>query len=98
MDSTSVKRWRELHLRVASGDRLSTEEEREYRAGLRELEQGDPIGGATLAKLQQLRQNAAALEAERAELLEKTRQLDARIATLEAALRQRTGEIVGKED
>lgn len=92
MDAETLKRWRGLHLRVACGETLLSDEEQFYRAGLRELEQGGPIGTASAARLQQLRQAVTALEAERAELMERGRQLDARIVTLEAALRERSRE------
>ena len=98
MDAEALKRWRGLHLRVACGETLSSEEEQSYRAGLRELEQGDPIGTASAARLQQLRQTVATLESERAELIERGRQLDLRIGTLEKALRERSKELLGQGD
>ena len=98
MDADALKRWRGLHLRVACGETLSSEEEQSYRAGLRELEQGDPMGAASAARLQQLRQAIVALESDRAELIERGRQLDLRIGTLEAALRERAKELLGKGD
>jgi hypothetical protein len=98
MDAEALKRWRGLHFRVACGETLSTDEEQFYRAGLSELEQGDPIGTSSAARLQQLRQAVATLEAERAELIERGRQLDLRIGTLEEALRERSRELLGKGD
>ncbi len=83
MDAEALKRWRGLHLRIACGETLSSAEEQSYRAGLRELKQGDPMGTASAARLQQLRQDVATLESERAELFERGRQLDLRIGTLE---------------
>jgi hypothetical protein len=98
MDVEALKRWRGLHLRVACGETLSSEEEQSYRVGLRELEQEDPIGIASAARLQQLRQAVAALESDRAKLIERGRQLDLRIDTLEKALRERSKELLGKGD
>ncbi len=98
MDQETRKRWRGLHLRVACGETLSGDEEAFYQAGLKELEQGEPIGAASMVRLKELRQTIAALEAERAELLARGRQVDSRIAVLEAALKQRAKELLGTGD
>ena len=98
MDAETLKRWRSLHLRVACGDTLSTDDEQFYRSGLREREQGDPIGAASVARLRELRQSVAVLEAERVDLSERGRQVDARIAALEESLRERCRELLGKGD
>jgi hypothetical protein len=62
MDAETLNRWRGLHFRVACGETLTPDEEQFYRAALRELEQGDPIGAASVARLQELRKAVAALE------------------------------------
>jgi hypothetical protein len=47
------------------------------------------MSAATAARLQELRQAIASLEAERAELIERVRQVDARIDALEKTIRRR---------
>jgi hypothetical protein len=90
MDEDTLKRWQRLHLRTASGDTLSAEEQTFYEAGRRELDQSEDIGAGTIARIAQMKQKLTLMEAERTALTEERLRLEKEIARLEAALDDRT--------
>jgi hypothetical protein len=88
MDEATYQRWWALHLRVVRAEVLTAREQAVYEAGCHELEHEEPLGDLSL-NIAQIPARVRALEAERAALLARCQQLDAEIASLETALRQR---------
>lgn len=83
MDKETLQKWQRLHTRHVSGETLSPQEQALYQSGLRELEQSETIGSATIDRIRELRQKLRKLDAERLRLEEEARRL-------EAALDERT--------
>jgi hypothetical protein len=82
MDETLYREWWPLHLRTASGEQLSAEEQARYEAGLHELEASDIK--PSLVGLREARAKLDSLRATHAELVTRGQQLDKEIARLEA--------------
>ena len=93
MDETTYHTWWALHLRATRGEHLNSEEQVMYEVGLRQLQQEETSDQDILA-LQQTRTTVAALEAEQASLYARHEQLNAEIAALEAALSERTRQLL----
>jgi hypothetical protein len=72
------------------------EEQSTYEAGLRQLQQ-EETGDQDILTLQQTRITVAALEAEQARLHARHEQLNAEIVALEAALSERTHQLLGTQ-
>ena len=96
MDDTTYHTWWALHLRATRGERFNSEEQATYEAGLRQLQQ-EETGDQDILTLQQTRTTVAALEAEQAGLHARHEQLNAEIAALEAALSERTRQLLGTQ-
>ena len=84
MDQATYQQWWQLHLRVARGDHLSSDERSFYDAGLSEIEQEAPPLDAAAERSQDA---LAAREAEKEILMRSRRELDAEIADLESRYR-----------
>ena len=96
MDETTYHTWWALHLRTTRGEHLNSEEQAAYEAGLRQLQQ-EETSDQDIVTLQQTRTTVAALEAEQARLRARHEQLNAEIAALEAALSERTRQLLGTQ-
>lgn len=90
MEDTTLKRWQQLHLRTASGETLSAEEQAFYEAGREELEQSEDIGASIIGRIVQLKNTLAVMQAKRAALTGERVRLEQEIACLESALDERT--------
>ncbi len=93
MEDTIYRRWWQLHLRVAKGERLDPTEQKEYDAGLEAFDreekgQFQPNG---LAMLRRLRAQVAQRQETHARLLAQSHQLDQQILALENAYHAMTG-------
>ncbi len=97
MDAATYQRWWPLHIRAAKGQPLAAEEQSFYEEGLRELEVGERIGGTDLTELRELRARVGAMQAERAELLGRIRNLEQEITVHEAAVDERIRALLGEE-
>ena len=96
MDEQTYRAWWPLHLRAASGEALSAEEQAQYDEGkcrLREEENWE----SGLIQLQQTRNEIAALETERERLQIERRQWRERASILEAALNENEKRLIGAE-
>jgi len=93
MVETTYKTWWILHLRMARGENLNTEEQAAYEAGLRQLNQ-EEILNVDVATLRKGRAEVAALEAQNAQLQTRRNTLEAEIAALETALGKRYDTVV----
>jgi hypothetical protein len=94
MDTTTYHTWWALHLRTTRGEHLNSEEQATYETGLRQLQQ-EETADQDILTLQQTRTTFAVLEAEQASLHARHEQLNAEIAALEAALSERTRQLLG---
>ena len=94
MDEATYHIWWALHLRAARGEGLNLEEQVAYEAGLRQMHQ-EEIYDQDVATLRQARAAVAALETEQAQWRTRREQLEAEIVTLEAALNERTRQLLG---
>jgi peptidoglycan hydrolase CwlO-like protein len=94
MDEQAYQKWQVLHRRTVSGERLSTKEQAEYEAGCRELDAQERLDG-NLERLRALRAQIAEAETEQQRLRTQEKELDARIAELEARLDTRTRQLLG---
>lgn len=85
--------WWQLHLRVAKGETLSSEEQALYKAGNDYLdgEEANLIKGEW-SSLYMLRAQIDQLQQKHADLLQYSNQLDTEIATLEENIQQLTGQ------
>jgi septal ring factor EnvC (AmiA/AmiB activator) len=90
------QRWRELHLRVARGDRLSAEDQAVYDATRRELEDNETR--ELIHNAQQAREELRELEAQRRRLEQRRQELDAEIAAIESTLAPQARELLGAEE
>ena len=94
MDEQAYQQWQVLHRRFVSGERLSESEQADYEAGCRELDAQETLDG-NLERLRALRNQIAEAETEQQRLRIQEKELDARIATLEARLDARTRQLLG---
>ena len=94
MDALEYQNWQALHRRVAAGEALTPDEQRNYEAGCRELDRNESLDG-NLAQLRDLRARITEAEAEQRHLREREAELDARIAALEGRLDDRTRKLLG---
>jgi hypothetical protein len=93
---TTHRRWWELHVRVARGDRLSPEQQAVYEATRRELEDDETLGPLQDAK--QAREELRDLEVQRRRLEQRRQELDAEIAAVENTLAPQARELLGAEE
>jgi len=93
MEKSEYEAWWQLHLRVAQGEILGSEEQIRYQQGLLELESAEEaVDHELVAQLQQLRTRLDELNRENTVLHEKSDRLDHEIAELEAAYQMLTGQ------
>ncbi|NOX60819.1 MAG: hypothetical protein GXP42_02555 [Chloroflexi bacterium] len=94
MDQTAYRQWWQLHLRVARGEKLDSQEQQAYESGLEMLdrEEQEALAPADLALLRQLRSQIDRMQTMHAQLLMKSAQLDEQIAALERAYQSLTGQ------
>ena len=93
MDEIMYHAWWALHLHAARGESLNPEKQVAYEAGLRQMHQEEMYDQA-VATLRQARAAVAALETEQAQWRTRREQLEAEIVTLEAALSERTRQLL----
>ena len=97
MDEQAFRTWWPLHLRVAKGEELSTEEQEVYAQGKDSLRAEEMLEGSLL-RLRQTREEIKILEAERERLQEHRQRLRERVAVLETALSEREKQALGVGD
>jgi hypothetical protein len=97
MDDATRQRWWDLHLRVARGENLNSEEQVFYEAGLQDLHREEVLH-TDLSGLREARLNLAALESTHAQLQAQREKLDAEITALEGLLSERTKQLSGIEE
>ena len=97
MDESAYQRWQQLHLRFARGESLTAEERAVYESALREFHQDEQLAN-DIDSVRQAREAVLALNAEHATLQTQREQLQAEIVTLEAALSERTRQLLGVEE
>jgi hypothetical protein len=98
MSNSDYERWWSLHVRVAKGESLSDQETLEYELGLDQLE--DPLGkdgGDTLTYLRALRATINRAAALHSDLLSDSFELEKKIAELESAYQEVTGQSLNVE-
>ncbi|MCI0681249.1 MAG: hypothetical protein L0Y71_04025 [Gemmataceae bacterium] len=93
MDETQRQRWWGLHLRVARGELLASEEQAYYETIMRQLDGNEPL--EPLRSALDTRTKLRQLEAERIRLEEQRSRLDVEIVDLESQLGQRARELLG---
>ncbi len=84
MDQATFQRWWEIHLRVAKGDSLNSEEQAVYDAVRQELERNESL--QEVRSTREVLENLKALEAERSKLESRRQELESEIAALEKRL------------
>lgn len=94
MDETTYQAWWPLHLRAASGEALSAEEQAQYDEGKRRLREAESWESG-LVQLRQTRAEIAALEAQRERLQAEREQWRERVRTLETALNENEKRLIG---
>lgn len=93
MDETRYKAWWQLHRRVAVGETLSNDEQRDYQSGLAELEAEERLPPSSLeSEWQTLRAQFRELTARKQELIRQETQLQQYAAELERRYLAVTGE------
>ena len=97
MNRDAYEAWWPLHLRVALGEMLTSEEQRTYEHGLHQLHEEEVLT-PDLRAIKKVRKEIKALEVEHGRLQTKKESLDAEIAVLEAALDDRTRQYLNAED
>jgi hypothetical protein len=97
MDQSTYQRWWPLHLRVARGETLAAEDQSFYDAQCKELDKAE-ILQVDQEAFRAAQASLAALKAETARLQERSRQLDAEIEALQAALSKQKRQLLGVED
>lgn len=96
MDQQSYQQWWQLHLRVARGESLTSNEQASYDARRSELEREERLRDTTEAR--ESREQLTTLEAEHLELEAQRQQLDKEIAELESRLTEQTRHYLGVEE
>lgn len=94
MDEATYRVWWPLHLRVARGERLNAKEEAAYTAGLSQLHDGEALPQEA-EHLRQTQEAVRLMDAKRAELEERRKQLDAQIEALERMLSRPARSLLG---
>lgn len=94
MDEARYREWWPLHLRVASGERLTPDEEASYDSSLRELHQ-EELSSRDVGAVRRARDRVAALAAENEKLREERDQLETQIAALEETLNDEARHLLG---
>ena len=98
MSNLEYERWWSLHLRVAKGETLSRQEEREYATGLDQLDnESVATDGETVSYLRTLRAAISRASKLHKELTTRSADLDRKIAALEANYQRLTGQALDWE-
>ena len=85
MDQVALERWKDLHRAFCLGEPLSLEQQEEYDAGGRELDD-EEMAEIEVAGLQEELARFQALERQNERLEAERRRLNAQIAALESSL------------
>ena len=94
MDDLTCQIWQELHRRMVAGEALSAAEQAAYAEGCEELDAEEMLDG-NIQRLRDLRARIVEAEAQQQRLREREKDLDTRIAALEARLDGRTRQLLG---
>ena len=94
MDEQAYRAWWTLHLRAASGEGLSAEEEAAYAEGKQQLHD-EENWESSIVQLRETRAEIEALEAERERLQAERQQWRERVRVLEAALSENEKHLLG---
>ena len=99
MDEKTYKEWWQLHLRAVMGETLNPDEQTEYNAGMRELdeEEREQLHSNSLVALRQVRTQIEKLQDAQAELREESVHLDKKISSLEKTYQALTGYMLAAE-
>lgn len=96
MSESAFQAWWELHVRVALGESLTSDDRAIYQAGRQDLESGEE--SQLLLGAKQARDELAVLESERSKLERRHQELDAEIQLLESRMGQQTRRLLGVEN
>jgi len=96
MGESAFQAWWELHVRVARGESLTSDDHAIYQAGQQDLESGEEC--QLLLGAKQARDELAVLESERSKLERRHQELDAEIQLLESRMGQQTRRLLGVEN
>jgi hypothetical protein len=89
----NYEQWWSLHLRVARGESLSTQEEQAYQLGLSHLDgETESVEGDTILYLRTLRSAIGRASNQHATLSARSAELDTKIAALESRYQRLTGQ------
>ncbi len=94
MDEMMTHKWQLLHRRFVLGESLTAAERVEYEAGCNSMDTGEILDG-NLDRLRAIRAQISEAEAVQQHLHVRERDLDRRIAELEARLDARTRGLLG---
>ena len=94
MEPHGYLKWQELHRRTVRGESRTLSEQETYEAGCCDLDADESLDGSA-DKLRQLREQISSATLDQRELQEQEAKLDARIATLESRLDERTRLLLG---
>ena len=97
MDKATYDRWWPLHMRAVEKEPLTAEEREVYEAGLKQLHAEEKLHFDVDA-LRRAREAVMAKRAQLERLQERRKQLEAKIALLEAALSPETRQAIGVKD
>ncbi len=97
MDDATYRMWWQLHIRVARGETLASEERRSYEAGLRQQQESERLDGG-IGELRRVRAAVHAAETERDRMRQLQAELDREIAALESALGEHTRQLLEAGD
>ncbi len=96
MNKATYQNWWQLHLRLARGETLSSDESAAYKVGLADLEREEQLTATVDAR--ELRQLLTKLQKEHSVLENQRQELDAVIAALESRLSGSVRQFLGVED
>ena len=96
LDETAYRRWWQLHLRVARGELLSSEDRAVYDTLLRDLDEDESF--LPLQQASEARKELRELEAQRLGLQQRRTQLDEEIADLERKLAPQARHLISAEE
>lgn len=98
MTNLEYERWWSLHLRVAKGETLSPQDEREYTTGLSQLDsETASTDGETITYLRTLRAAINRAVSLHTELTTRSAELDRKIVGLETNYQRLTGQALNWE-
>ena len=98
MDEATWRTWQTLHTRAARGETLTPEEQAFYEQMESHLDDLEVINGGYDAQIVEFLKKIAESERENARLREQRRELEARVAALEATLTPKKTAISGASE